>query len=44
LKVNAGVGCAAAVINSMLGRSGISCCCSIEPDESSSINKRPPCC
>ena len=44
LKVSAGVGCAAAVINSMLGRSGISCCCSIEPDGSSSGNKRPPCC
>ena len=45
LKVNAGVGCAAAVINSMLGGgSATGCSCSIEPDGSSSGNKRPPCC
>jgi len=30
--VKSGVGCAAAVINSVLGRSASSCCCSIEPD------------
>ena len=29
--VQAGVGCAAAVINSVLGRNGSSCCCVIEP-------------
>ena len=29
--VQPGVGCAAAVINSMLGRTGASCCCSIDP-------------
>lgn len=31
LTVQAGVGCAAAVINSALGRDGASCCCVIEP-------------
>ena len=30
--VKAGVGCAAAVINSALGRDASSCCCVIEPD------------
>ncbi len=30
--VQAGVGCAAAVINSALGRDGSSCCCVIETD------------
>lgn len=44
LTVDAGVGCAAAVINSILGRSDGSCCCSIEPDETSSTQKRPTCC
>ena len=29
--VSAGVGCAAAVINSLLGRESSSCCCVIEP-------------
>jgi len=31
LTVEAGVGCAAAVINSALGRDGASCCCVVEP-------------
>ena len=31
LAVEVGVGCAAAVINSALGRTGDSCCCVIEP-------------
>jgi NAD-dependent dihydropyrimidine dehydrogenase PreA subunit len=31
LTVEAGVGCAAAVINSALGRDSSSCCCVIEP-------------
>ena len=31
LRVNAGVGCAAAVINSALGRKDSACCCVIEP-------------
>jgi ferredoxin len=33
LTVRSGVGCAAAIINSMLGREGSSCCCSIEPEK-----------
>ena len=36
LKVRAGVGCAAAVINSVLGRNSSSCCCVIEPEGSKS--------
>ena len=32
LHVRAGVGCATAVINSMLGRKKSSCCCTIEPE------------
>jgi ferredoxin len=32
LTVSSGVGCAAAVINAALGRSGSSCCCVIEPE------------
>ncbi len=32
LKVRTGVGCAAAVINSALGRTDSSCCCVVEPD------------
>jgi ferredoxin len=31
--VSSGVGCAAAVINSFLGRKNASCCCTIEPKE-----------
>ncbi|MDD5724051.1 MAG: mercury methylation ferredoxin HgcB [Syntrophales bacterium] len=45
LTVNAGVGCAAAVINSMLGGgSPTGCSCSIDPDDASSVKKRPTCC
>jgi NAD-dependent dihydropyrimidine dehydrogenase PreA subunit len=32
ISVQAGVGCAAAVINSALGRKGAACCCSIDRD------------
>ena|SRR3990172_1478031 len=35
ISVKAGVGCAAAVINSALGRKNASCCCSITPDQKS---------
>lgn len=38
--VKAGVGCACAVINSMLGRQGGSCSCVIEPEEAAG---RTPC-
>ena len=45
LSVESGVGCAAAVINSMLGGgSATGCCCSVEPDEGSRALKRPSCC
>jgi len=33
VSVQAGVGCAAAVINSLLGRDSSACCCVIEPEE-----------
>ncbi len=36
VSVRSGVGCATAVINSMLGRKSSSCCCSISPEEGSS--------
>ena len=32
ITVEAGVGCATAVINSALGRTGSSCCCTVERD------------
>jgi NAD-dependent dihydropyrimidine dehydrogenase PreA subunit len=33
ISVQSGVGCAAAVINSLLGRAGGECCCSIETSD-----------
>ena len=36
LRVSAGVGCAAALINSMLRRKNSNCCCTIDPEKSSS--------
>jgi NAD-dependent dihydropyrimidine dehydrogenase PreA subunit len=33
VNVQAGVGCAAAVINAAMGRKNSACCCVIEPDE-----------
>lgn len=51
LTVVAGVGCAAAVINSMLGRTDSSCCCVIESDQTSAAqhagcsgSKQSTCC
>jgi len=51
ITVQAGVGCAAAVINAALGRDTASCCCSIERDgapegccESSGTPGRTTCC
>ncbi|HQI00197.1 MAG TPA: 4Fe-4S binding protein, partial [Deltaproteobacteria bacterium] len=41
--VEAGVGCAAAVINGMLGRKDSACCCSVDP-KTSSPNKSPGSC
>jgi ferredoxin len=45
LKVRTGVGCAAAVINSVLGRNNSSCCCVIEPEapEASKSEAGPGC-
>ncbi len=45
--VKPGVGCAAAIINSALGRKGSSCCCVIEPEDSASpscSNRSSGCC
>jgi NAD-dependent dihydropyrimidine dehydrogenase PreA subunit len=46
--VEAGVGCAAAVINSALGRTGDSCCCVIEPKKAGLSSEpgaqKPSCC
>ena len=43
LWVRAGVGCAQAVINSALGRTGDSCCCVIEPRQpQSELGAAPP--
>ena len=48
ISVQAGVGCAAAVINSALGRNGDSCCCVIEPKKSGpphgTGSQKPSCC
>ena len=41
--VQSGVGCAAAVINSMLGRNDGECCCSSEP-AGATTDKRGGCC
>lgn len=43
ISVDAGVGCAAAVINSMLGRSGRECC-SLNDSKCSSSDRKPGCC
>ncbi len=43
IRVDAGVGCAAAVINSFLGRSGSECCCVIEPTQAGK-KSRSACC
>ena len=49
--VQAGVGCAAAVINAALGRNASSCCCVLEPDDDaesgsnkSEVFNPPKCC
>ncbi|HQP30735.1 MAG TPA: mercury methylation ferredoxin HgcB [Deltaproteobacteria bacterium] len=44
ITVQAGVGCAAAVINGMLGRSGAACCCSIDSGSCCSDSSRSRCC
>jgi NAD-dependent dihydropyrimidine dehydrogenase PreA subunit len=51
IQVRSGVGCAAAVINSLLGRKNASCCCTIDRDDEregktgcASMDKRSGCC
>ena len=51
VRVQSGVGCAAAVINAALGRDSSSCCCVIEPrdgqatrDSGSTKSNRATCC
>ena len=44
ISVRAGVGCAGAIINSMLGRNDRSCCCLDDSKESCSIDKKTTCC
>jgi ferredoxin len=44
IAVQAGVGCAAAVINAILGRTGASCCCTAESGCSTSDKKTVACC
>ncbi len=42
--VEAGVGCAAAVINGMLGRDDSCCCCTVDPKRPSEGNVGSGCC
>ena len=42
--VQAGVGCAAVVINSMLGRSDAPCCGSMESGGQTAAQQKPSCC
>lgn len=44
MSVEAGVGCAAALINGMLNRPGASCCCSIDPKNASAGKVKGTCC
>jgi Fe-S-cluster-containing hydrogenase component 2 len=44
LSVQAGVGCAAAVINSLLGRKDEDCCCLIEDKAAGGDKKGATCC
>lgn len=43
ISVEVGVGCAAAVINSLLGREASACCCSLTPQAENS-EKKTSCC
>jgi ferredoxin len=42
ITVQAGVGCAAAVINAALGRSSSSCCCIVEPETAGCSSSEAP--
>lgn len=43
ISVDVGVGCAAAVINSLLGREASACCCSLTPQSDGTV-KKSRCC
>ena len=43
VSVQAGVGCAAAVINGMLGRNDASCCCVVDPKNPSANESQKSC-
>jgi len=42
--VEAGVGCAAAIINGLLGRKGGDCCCYVEPESAAGKGGKASCC
>ena len=44
IRVKVGVGCAAAVINSALGRKDSSCCCVLDDGSSDQVTCGPGCC
>ena len=44
ISVQAGVGCAEAVLNRMLGRKSGSCCCLLEDDDCSQSDSETGCC
>lgn len=44
ISVEAGVGCAAAVINGMLGRENSACCCIVDPKKPSTGKPPTSCC
>ncbi|MCK9391333.1 MAG: 4Fe-4S binding protein [Syntrophales bacterium] len=44
VSVEAGVGCAAAVINGMLNWQGTACCCSVDPNNPSAGKAAGTCC
>ena len=44
ISVSVGVGCAAAVINSLLGRESSSCCCTIGSDTTTNCSGKTRCC
>lgn len=44
VSVQAGVGCAAAVINAMLGRDPASCSCTLEPRDQTKSQGKASCC
>ena len=43
ISVEAGVGCAAAIINGLLGRESSNCCCVVDPDGKQKANQTGSC-